>query len=82
MKLVIARGAGGPRVPRTTTVEALTRQDTPARRRTNAAWLRAQLAALTEAIVYENLSKPAIRYALAAITRGTPWRNAEPARKH
>lgn len=84
LRIILARGGGGPRVPRTATVEALTRQDTPARRRANAAWLRAQIDALTEAIVYEHLSKPEIRRALAAIARGSPWRSAEPAtdRKH
>lgn len=73
VRVVIARG-NQPRVPRTATIDALLRQDTPARRRTNAAWLRAQLASLTEAIVYENLSKPEIRRAQAAIVRGECWR--------
>jgi hypothetical protein len=80
LRVVYVRNAG-PRVPRTLTVEALTKQDTPGRRRTNAAWLRAQIDGLTEAIVYENLSKPEIRRALAAVSRGEPWRSATD-RKH
>src|ERR1044071_4915057 len=73
MKLIIARHAGGPRVPRTPTTEPPTRQTTRARRRTSAAWLRAQLAELETAVVYGDLGKARIREALARIRRGEPW---------
>lgn len=82
LRIIHARGAGGPRVPRSPTVDALTKQDTPGRRRANAAWLRAQIASIEEAIAMGNAGKLAdVRRALAATRNGEPWRSAADSKK-